>query len=121
MLKPIQESEWASPSFIIPKKPKDPKEPGTVQFPSDLRELNKRVTRKPYLLPKIRTVLQELEGVQYAPALDLNMGYYTLCLDLVPQELCTFISPWGKYSYLCLPTGVPNVPDMFQAKMGSLL
>jgi hypothetical protein len=30
VLKPIQESEWASPSFIIPKKSKDPKEPGTV-------------------------------------------------------------------------------------------
>ena len=77
VLKPIQESEWAFPSFIIPKKSKDPGKPGTVRFLSDLRELNKQVIRKPYPLPKISTVLQELEGFQYATALalDLNMGY----------------------------------------------
>ena len=57
VLKPIQESEWASPSFIIPKKSTDPKEPGTVRFLSDLQELNKCVIRKPYPLPKISTVL----------------------------------------------------------------
>ena len=78
VLKPIQESEWAFPSFIIPKKSKDPNKPGTVRFLSDLRELNKRIIRKPYPLPKINTVLQELEGFQYATALDLNIGYYTL-------------------------------------------
>ena len=53
VLKPIQESEWASPSFIMPKKSKDPREQETVRFLSDLKELNKRVTRKPYPLPKI--------------------------------------------------------------------
>ena len=82
VLKPIQESEWASPSFIISKKSKDPNDPGTVRLLSDLGELNKRIIRKPYPLPKISTVLQELEGFQYATALDLNMGCYTLRLDL---------------------------------------
>ena len=36
VLKPIQESEWAFPSFIIPKKSKVPGQPGTVRFLSDL-------------------------------------------------------------------------------------
>ena len=72
----------------------------TLLAKSDVRELNKRVVRKPYPLPKISTVLQELGGFQYATALDPNMGYYTLRLDLATQELCTIISPWGKYSYL---------------------
>jgi len=120
VLKPIQESEWAFPSFIIPKKSKDPGKPGTVRFLSDLRELNKRIIRKPYPLPKISTVLQELEGFQYATALDLNMGYYTLRLDLATSEMCTIIFPWGKYSYQRLPMGASNAPDVFQAKMGTL-
>ena len=93
VLKPIQESEWAFPSFIIPKKSKEPGKPGTVRFLSDLRELNKRVVRKPYPLPKISTVMQELEGFQYATALDLNMGYYTLRLDLNTSGMCTIIFP----------------------------
>jgi hypothetical protein len=62
-------SEWASPSFIIPKKDK------TVHFLSDFREVNKRLVRKPFPIQKIST---EIEGFSYATALDLNMGYYTI-------------------------------------------
>jgi hypothetical protein len=57
------ESEWASPSFIIPKKDK------TVRFVSDFRELNKRIVRKLFPIPKISTVLQEMEGFTFATAL----------------------------------------------------
>ena len=48
------------------------------------------------------------------------MSYYTLRLDLATQELCTIMSPWGKYSYLHLSMGASNAPDIFQAKMGSV-
>ncbi len=68
-------SEWASPSFIIPKKDK------TVCLLSDFWEVNKRLVRTPFPIPKISTVLQEIEGFSYATALDLNMGYYTIKLD----------------------------------------
>jgi hypothetical protein len=48
-------SEWASPSFIIPKKDQ------TVHFLSDFQEVNKRLVRKPFPIPKINMVLQEIE------------------------------------------------------------
>jgi len=72
VLKRQTSSEWASPTFIIPKKDM------TVRTISDFRELNKRIVRRPYPIPKISTTLQELEGFTYAMALDLNMGYYTI-------------------------------------------
>ena len=93
VLKPIQESEWAFPSFIISKMSKDPGKPGTVQFLSDLHELNKQIVRKPYPLPKTSTLLQELKGFQYETALDLNMSYYTLHLDLKTSGMCAIIFP----------------------------
>jgi hypothetical protein len=71
------ESEWALPSFITPKKDR------TVHCISDFREVNKQLVRKPFPLPKISTVLQELEGCSHATALDLNMGYYTIHKVLV--------------------------------------
>ena len=108
-------SEWASPSFIIPKKD------NTVRFISDFRELNKRLVRKPFPIPKISTVLQELEGFTFATALDLNMGYYTIRLDPDASKICTIIFPWGKYSYLRLPMGIAGSPDIFQAKMSELM
>ena len=68
VLKKVNRSEWAAPSFIIPKKD------GSVRFISDFRELNKRIRRKPFPIPKIQGMLLKLEGFQYATSLDLNMG-----------------------------------------------
>ena len=44
----------------------------TVRTITNFRELNKRIVRRPYPIPKISTTLQELEGFTYATALDLN-------------------------------------------------
>ncbi len=85
-------SEWASQSFIIPKKDR------AICFLSNFWEVNKRSVRKPFPIPKISMVLQELEGLTFATALDLNMGYYTIRLDPDASEICTIIFPWGKYS-----------------------
>ena len=102
-------------SFIVPQKN------GTVSFLSDFREVNKRIVRTPFPIPKISTVLQELEGFSYATALDLNMGYYTIRLDPDSSKICTIIFPWGKCSYKRLPMGTAGSPDIFQAKMMELM
>ena len=115
VLKLENDSQWASPTFIIPKKQ------GTVRFLSDFREVNKRIKRKPWPLPKISTVLQELEGFRWATSLDLNMGYYHIRLDPDSQKICTIVLPWGKYSYQRLPMGIAGSPDIFQEKMSGLM
>jgi hypothetical protein len=108
-------SEWAAPSFIQPKKN------GTVHFLTDFREQNKRLVRKPFPLPKISTVLQELEGFTFATALDLNMGYYTIRLDSTASRICAIIFPWSKYSYKRLLMGIAGSPDIFQSNMSKLM
>ena len=47
VLKKVNRSKWAAPSFIIPKKDK------TVQFVNDFPELNKRIKRMSYRMPKM--------------------------------------------------------------------
>jgi hypothetical protein len=71
-------------------------------------------------LPKISTVLQELEGFTFATALELNMGYYTIRLDPDASKICTIIFPWGKNSYLRLPMGITGSPDIFQPRIYKL-
>jgi hypothetical protein len=66
-------------------------------------------------------VLQEIEGLTFATALDLNMGYYTIRLDLDASKICTVIIPWGKYSHKRLPMGIAGSPDIFQGKMSELM
>ena len=115
VLKKVNRSEWAAPTFIIPKKD------GTVRFISDFRELNKRILRKPYPIPKIQDLLLKLEGFTYGTSLDLNMGYYHIELSPDSKKLCTIVLPWGKYEYQRLPMGLCNSPDIFQEKMGNLM
>lgn len=110
------DSPWAAPSFCQPKKNKN-----EVRFLTDLRQLNKRLVRKPFLLPKISQILYEIDGMQWVTALDLKMGYYAIKLDPQAQKLCTLITPWGKYKYLRLPMGLSGAPDIFQEKIGSLV
>jgi hypothetical protein len=69
--------------------------------------------RKPFPIPKISTVLQELEGFTFATALDLNMANYTTRLDPDASKICSIIFPWGKYSYKRLPMGIADSPDIF--------
>jgi len=51
VLKKVNRSEWAAPTFIIPKKD------GSVRFISDFRELNKRILRKPHPIPNVQDML----------------------------------------------------------------
>jgi hypothetical protein len=107
--------EWASPSFIMPKKNY------TIRFHSNFQEVNKKLIKNPFPIPKISTVLQELEGFTFATALDLNIGYYTIRLDPDASRICTVIFPWGKYSSKRLPTGIAGSPDICQSKMSELM
>ena len=115
VLKKVNRSEWAAPTFVIPKKD------GTVRFISDFRELNKRIVRKPYPIPHIQDMLLNLEGFQYATSLDLNMAYYHIELNPDSKKYCTIVMPFGKYEYQRIPMGLCNSPDIFQEKMSELM
>ena len=110
-----KDSEWAAPTFVIPKKT------GDVRLITDFRKLNLCIKRKPFPLPKISDILQRMTGFTYATAIDLSMGYYHIPLDAASQKLCGMVLPWGKYQYARLPMGVSNSPDIFQEIMTDLV
>jgi hypothetical protein len=101
--------KWPSPSFIIPKKNR------TIRLLSNFWEVNKRLIRKSFPIPKISTMLQELEGFTFVMALDLNIGYYTIRLDPDASRICTVIFLWGKYSYKRLPMGIAGSLVIFKS------
>ena len=72
-------------------------------------------------MPNIRGLILNLEGFQYDPSMELNMGYYNICLSEEASNLCNIILPWGKYNYKLLPIGVFNYLDILQEKTNKLL
>jgi len=108
------ESDWAAPCFIIPKKD------GRVRFITDFRELNKCIKRRPWPMPHISDILQDVGHYTYATALDLSMGYYHFELSEELKEMCTFMLPFGMYRYARLPMGLSISPDWFQKCMTEL-
>jgi hypothetical protein len=110
-----QENEWASPSFIIPKKD------GRVRWIRDLRQLNKVIRHKQYPLLIITDILRKHSGYKFFTKLDVSMQYYPFELDKECQDLCTIIMPFGKYKYLRLTMGLKCSPDIAQAAMENIL
>jgi len=115
VLKKANRSEWAAPTFIIPKKD------GSVRFISDFRELNKRTLRKPCPIPNVQAMMLNLEGFQWATSLDLNMGYCHIRLDPASKQLCTVVLLFGKHECQAILMGLCNGPDIFQEKMSELM
>ena len=71
-------------------------------------------------MPKMREILLNLEKFKYSSSIDLNMGYYHICLIKKDSSLCTIIIQWIKYRYKGLTMGVSNTPDIFQEKMNKM-
>jgi hypothetical protein len=66
-------------------------------------------------------ILRKHSGYKYFTKLYISMQYYMFELDKESQDLCTIVTPFGKYKYLRLPMGLKCSPDIAQAVMEKLL
>ncbi|KAL7485428.1 hypothetical protein ACHAW6_011026 [Cyclotella cf. meneghiniana] len=101
VLAPTTEREWASQSFIVPKKD------GCVCWISDLCQLKKGIRCKQYPLQIIMDILCKCSGYKSFTKLDINH--------------CIIITPIKKYKYLRLLMGLKCFLDIAQSIMESIL
>ena len=119
-LVPTGASLWAAGTFIIPKIIISKKN-GTVCWISDFCMLNKFIEHKQYPLPQVQAIIQNQCPYKFLTKIDVSMQYYTFCLDAKSSELCTIITPFGKFRYTGLPMGACQSSDFAQATMEEVL
>ncbi|KAL7503140.1 hypothetical protein ACHAXN_001184, partial [Cyclotella atomus] len=118
VLAPQGASDWASPTFITPKKD------GRVRWVSYLRELNKVVKLKVYPLPIITDILRKRKGYEFFSKLDISMQYYTFELDEESQDVKTCVQlllDLANTKDLRLPMGLKCSSDIAQSVMENVL
>ena len=65
--------------------------------------------------------MHQLEGFQYAAALDLNIAYYTIRVSPTSYYMTNIYIEFGKSRYNGIPTGMWDLGDILQAKSDELI
>ena len=91
-----------------------------MAFIRDYGRLKNQLVRKLYLLTRIGKTMQQLEVFQYATALYINMGYYTIRLSRASHYVTMIVTEYGKLRYNRLHMGICDSGDIFQAKVDEL-
>ena len=114
---PITEAtEWCAPIVVTPKKNSD-----NIRMCVDLSHLNRYVRRERYQSPTPAEVIADIAATnaKYFTVLDAMKGYHQYPLDADSQLLTTFITPFGRFKYLCAPYSISISKHYNQAYLDS--
>ena len=74
----------------------------------DLTKLNESVISENRDFQYVDQTLGRLAGANVFTKLDANSGFWQIPLAPTSQELMTFITPFGRYCFRCLPFGITS-------------
>lgn len=114
VIKPSQ-SPWAAPVVLVPKKD------GGIRFCVDYRKLNAVTVSDQFPLPRIDELIERLGRAKYISVLDMNKGYWQVCLDEDASVKSAFVTHLGLYQFKTMPFGLKNAPMTFQRLINTLL
>uniref|UniRef100_H3AC64 ribonuclease H n=1 Tax=Latimeria chalumnae TaxID=7897 RepID=H3AC64_LATCH len=116
IISPIEQSEWAAPIVVVPKKDK------SVRLCGDYKVIvDHCVEPEPYPLPNAEDLFATLAGGKCFSKLDLSFAYQQLELEPESEPFLTINTHKGLYRYHWLAYGVSTAPAIFQHTMDKVV
>lgn len=109
------ESHYASPIVLVKKRN------GDTRLCVDYREVNKRVLRNNYPLPRIQDQIDALAKAVYFCTLDMKSGFHQIEIEEDSKYITAFVTPDGLYEYNRMPFGFVNSPSCYQSAIDKAL
>ena len=104
-------TSWVN-SMVTIVKPNE-----TLRICIDPRDLNNAIKREHYPTQTIEDVVTRMSKATIFSVLDASSGFWQIKLDGESAKLCTFNTPFGRYSFKRLPFGLSSSQDIFQRVM----
>ena len=106
--KQTKPTKWVN-SFVAPVKAN-----GQIRICIDPRDLNKAIQREHYPLKTIEDITEKLKDAKIFSKVDSTSSFWQIKLDQESSELCTFNTPYGRYSFKRLPFGINSASEVYQ-------
>ncbi|KAK3108757.1 hypothetical protein FSP39_014959 [Pinctada imbricata] len=113
--KQTEPTPWVS-SLVLATKPN-----GKLRVCIDPKDLNLAIKREHYPLKTVEEVVAEIHGAKIFTKLDATSGFWQIPLDDESIKLCTFNTPFGRYSFTRLPFGIKCASEVYQRKISDIL
>ncbi|KAL0549991.1 hypothetical protein IC582_014486 [Cucumis melo] len=100
-------SPWGAPVLFVKKKD------GSMSLCSDYKELNKKIVKNKYPLPKIDDLFDQLQRAKVFSKINLRSRYHQLRSKDSDIPKTTFCSRYGHYEFIVMSFGLMNAPVVF--------
>jgi len=111
IMKRDEHTEWVSILLCVEKKD------GSLRVCLDPKDLNRAIQREHYATPTFEDVSAKLCGKSLFSVINSRDGFWQVQLDEESSRLCTFNTPFGRYSFCRLPFGVSSAAEVFEKKV----
>ena len=93
IVKRDEPTDWVNSLLIVEKKD------SSLRLCLDPLDLNKAIKREHQMIPTVEDIVSKLHGKRLFSKVDLKDGFWNIKLDDESSKLCTFNTPFGRYSF----------------------